>query len=479
MKDSFRRLEVCFPHNHLRVEILPNHANALGSGLSLPISEEEPTRSTGLSMHRFMNRLVVLAAGFVLLTGSQTPLLAQADWIKEALGSKNKPKSRSARPDPAIAFAAQYVLVSRATVRNVEQAITRYRRMAETAPWRPIPKGPVLKLGDDGSRVKLLVRRLAISGDLPIEQARRASDHFDDAVKLATQRFQLRNGLTPSGRVNSYTRSALNVSAKRRLDQLIQNRQRLLDLLARTEGTRYVLVNIPSYELQAVSQGRLEIYSRVVLGKPLTPTPVISAKIRALNTLPYWHVPQSIARRQLIPALKKDPNYLVKQRIRVFASWGGAEIDPRAVNWWAPQGQRYVFRQEPGPQNALGLLRLDMPNKHIVYMHDTPLKPLFDYHLRPYSAGCVRVQTVFDVGEWLLRGDQNAATGQLGPLIQQRRKETIKLREPVDVHFVYISAWAGRSGITHFRPDIYRKDGQIVHTSMLGGWQTQTTSAMP
>ena len=238
-------------------------------------------------------------------------------------------------------------------------------------------------------------------------------------------------------------------------------------------------MNIPSYELQAVNDGRLEIYSRVVLGKPGTPTPVISARIRALNTLPYWHVPQSIAQRQLIPAIKKDPSYLQKQRIRVFASWGGKEIDPSTVNWWAPQGQRFVFRQDPGPQNALGLLRLDMPNKHIVYMHDTPLKQLYDYHLRPYSAGCVRVQTVFDVGEWLLKGDQNPISGQLNSIVRQGQKQTIKLRAPVDVHFVYISAWASGDGQAHFRPDIYRKDGRIVQTAQVGGWQTQTVLVMP
>ena len=269
------------------------------------------------------------------------------------------------------------------------------------------------------------------------------------------------------------------MTAKHRRDQLIQNRQRIAELLERTQGRRYVFVNIPAYELQAVNGGRLEIYSRVVLGKPSTPTPAISAKIKALNTLPYWHVPQSIARRQLIPAIKKDPKYLAKQRIRVFASWGGAEIDPRSVNWWAPQGQRFVFRQDPGPHNALGLLRLDMPNKHIVYMHDTPLKQLYDYHLRPYSAGCVRVQTVFDVGEWLLHGDGSAAAGQLRSIIGQRQKQTIKLRQPVDVHFAYISAWATRDGTAHFRPDVYRKDGRIVQTAMIGGWKTQTTAVMP
>ena len=408
-----------------------------------------------------------------------TSVQAQDDWAKRAMGQGDKQSVAKANRISGQSFAARNIMISPATIANIDRALPRYERLAQSPGWPALPKGRALKLGDEGAKVKTLLRRLAATGDLNPRALRRRQASFDRAVESAVKRFQFRNGLTPSGRVNSYTRTALNVSAEHRRDQLIQNRQRLVELLQRTQGRRYVFVNIPAYELQAVNGGRLEIYSRVVLGKPSTPTPAISAKIKALNTLPYWHVPQSIARRQLIPAIKKDPNYLAKQRIRVFASWGGAEINPRSVNWWAPQGQRYVFRQEPGPHNALGLLRLDMPNKHIVYMHDTPLKQLYDYHLRPYSAGCVRVQTVFDVGEWLLHGDGSPATGQLRSIIGQRQKQTIKLRQPVDVHFAYITAWATRDGTAHFRPDVYRKDGRIIQTAMIGGWKTQTTAVMP
>ena len=432
-----------------------------------------------------MNAAIAYRASlFVMLmaigTVSSTPSLAQSDWISKAIGKRPTTESRHAQTPVASAFASRNLLISRATLSNIDRTLARYDQLAARKPWAAIPKGrAALRLGDQGSRVRLLVQRLVATGDLAPQAAARVRDSFDGRVKNALQRFQIRHGLTPSGRVNSYTRSALNASAKQRRDQLVQNRQRIAELLARTEGRRYVLVNIPSYELQAVNDGRLEIYSRVVLGKPGTPTPVISARIRALNTLPYWHVPQSIAQRQLIPAIKKDPSYLQKQRIRVFASWGGKEIDPSTVNWWAPQGQRFVFRQDPGPQNALGLLRLDMPNKHIVYMHDTPLKQLYDYHLRPYSAGCVRVQTVFDVGEWLLQSDQSPASGQLNSIIRQGQKQTLKLRTPVDVHFVYISAWASADGQAHFRPDVYRKDGQVVQSAQVGGWQTQTVLVMP
>ncbi len=424
-------------------------------------------------------KVMPVLLGLSLAATSSMRVSAQEDWVKRAMGQRDTIEVKGSRGIAGRPYAAQNIMISSATLANVDRALQRYERIAQSRRWPVVAKGRSLKTGDSGDRVKALIRRLAITGDIDPRLLRRKRISFDKAVETAVKRFQIRNGLTPSGRVNSYTRAALNVTAVHRRDQLIQNRQRIAALLERTRGRRYVFVNIPAYELQAVNGSRLEIYSRVVLGKPSTPTPAISAKIKALNTLPYWHVPQSIARRQLIPAIKKDPNYLAKQRIRVFASWGGAEIDPRSVNWWAPQGQRYVFRQDPGPHNALGLLRLDMPNKHIVYMHDTPLKQLYDYHLRPYSAGCVRVQTVFDVGEWLLHGDASPAAGQLRSIIRQRDKQTIKLQEPVDVHFAYISAWATGDGTAHFRPDVYRQDGRIIQTAMSGGWTTQTTAVMP
>ena len=145
----------------------------------------------------------------------------------------------------------------------------------------------------------------------------------------------------------------------------------MAELLPHTQGRPYVLVNVPSYELQVVAQGQVLLYSRVVVGKTATQTPTVRATIRAVDLMPYWHVPPGIAERAIIPAVRKDPTYLARERIRVFSAWGGVEIDPATVNWHAPQASRYVFRQDPGPHNALGLVRIDMPNNFTVYMHDT------------------------------------------------------------------------------------------------------------
>ena len=387
-------------------------------------------------------------------------------------------RRRTDRHAPPV-FLQDHQLVSEHALKALAGAIRRYQAIAAAGGWKPLNKGTRIKAGDTGAQVKRLRRRLAMTGDLAVRQVKRGSATFDPQLVKALKRFQVRHGLTPSGRMNRLTVRALNVSAAVRLEQLLQSRQRIASLLTLTKGTQYVLVNIPAYELQAVRNDKVELASRVVVGKPTTPTPVIVASIRALNPLPYWHVPESIARRQLIPALKKDPKYLAKQRIRVFASWGGTEIDPRQVNWWAPQGQRYVFRQEPGPQNALGLVRVDMPNKHIVYMHDTPLKKLYNYYLRPYSAGCIRVQRVFELADWLRRNDGQDVREGFRQIVDRAERQTIKLARPVPIYLVYINAWASQPSVAHFRRDIYQHGDAGPPAPVTQGWTATVQSVMP
>ena len=180
------------------------------------------------------------ASLFVMLmtigTVSSTPSLAQSDWISKAIGKRPTTESRHAQTPVAPAFASRNLLISRATLSNIDRTLARYDQLAARKSWTGIPKGRALRLGDQGSRVRLLVQRLVATGDLAPQAAARVRDSFDGQVKNALQRFQIRHGLTPSGRVNSYTRSALNASAKQRRDQLVQNRQRIAELLARTEG---------------------------------------------------------------------------------------------------------------------------------------------------------------------------------------------------------------------------------------------------
>ncbi len=336
------------------------------------------------------------------------------------------------------------------------RAIELYRRIAAGTRLEPLPNRITLRAGDNRAEVAILAQRLLATGDLRTRP--RDPYLFDVSIEDAVKRYQLRNGVEPTGIVYGITQRLLNVPIETRLKQLELNLTRLQALNAKTASLpKYIVMNAASFELQGIARGRVEVTSRTIAGKRATPTPEVHASVQAVNTLPYWHVPGTIARAQLIPAVRKDPAYLMKEHIRVFSTFGGEEIDPSTINWFGDEANRYVFRQDFGPHNALGLLRFDMPNKHIVYMHDTPMKPLFNSYERAFSAGCVRLHNWIGVAEWLLNDQPQWGRAALEGEIAGGRQRTIKLTKPVPVFFTYLTAWVD-NGVVHFRNDLYNRD---------------------
>jgi murein L,D-transpeptidase YcbB/YkuD len=282
---------------------------------------------------------------------------------------------------------------------------------------------------------------------------------LDADTEAGLQRFQSRHGLRASGRVDRSTLQALNVPPAARLAQLRINYSRIRDLLALKLDDRYVLVNAPGFQAEAVSRNVVEVRHRVIAGKPERQTPVVAASIRALNFFPYWRVPESIANLDVIPRLVKEPDYLQKEHIRVLTgSFVGPEIDVTNVDWRTVDATKLRFRQDPGPHNALGLVRIDMPNEHGVYMHDTPMKQLFDQRSRAFSAGCVRVQDVFGLAAWIARDEPGMSRQRIEEIVQGGQPVDITLTRPISVAFAYVTAWVEDDGRLIFRPDVYGKD---------------------
>ena len=280
-------------------------------------------------------------------------------------------------------------------------------------------------------------------------------------MTAAVRRFQRRHGLRPTGRIERSTYPALNMTVEERLAQLRLNLGRLRELMATRTEDRYILVNIPAFQLEAVERFEVQQRHRVIVGRTERQSPSVNATVRALNFFPYWRVPESVAHLDLIPRLKKEPDYLAKEKIRVLAG-DGTELDPGRVDWGAPDAMKLKFRQDPGPQNALGLVRIDMPNADNVYMHDTPMKVLFDQRSRAFSAGCVRVQGVFDLVNWIARYEPGwEQPGQAQAIVDAGQPLDVNLSRPLPVHFTYITAWAERDGDVEFRPDIYGRDGAV------------------
>ncbi len=349
---------------------------------------------------------------------------------------------------------------SEAMLEAMSTAIGRLEQLAASGGWPEVPAGKLMRVNEDDPRVPLLRRRLRISGDLP-KTALYKSETFDSELEEAVKRFQLSHGLRPTGRIEKSVYPVLNVTAQQRVQQLKLNYDRLRALMAGGPEERYVLVNVPAFQLEAVERSEVQLRHRVIVGRGGRDTPDVKAQIKALNFFPFWRVPDSIATLDLVPLLQKDPEYLEREGIRVFAGYNGAEVDRKTIDWFSPAVANYKFKQDPGDKNALGLVRIDMSNEHGVYLHDTPMKKLFEQRSRPFSAGCVRVQDVFQLAEWLARYEVGwEQPGQVQNVLTGGQALDLNLTRPVPVYFAYITAWADPStGKLEFRPDIYGRDG--------------------
>lgn len=334
-------------------------------------------------------------------------------------------------------------------------AIITYQDIVANGGWPVVPAGEVLRLGMRSPTVVTLRQRLIASYDL--DPAAGLSDTFDSYVDAAVRRFQARHGIPADGIVGATTFAALNVPAPVRLAQLENNRDRLRSLVSTTTN-RYVLVNLPAAEIEAVENGVVVSRHTAVVGKVDRASPLLTSEIYQVNFNPFWTVPASIIERDLIPLMQREPNYLTDQGIHMYDAQG-REVLPQSVDWYSNEATRYTFRQDPGDLNALGSVRINFHNQYSVYMHDTPNKTLFGNDYRFESSGCVRVQNVRELITWLLRDTPGWSRTQIESVLASGERTDAQLRTTVRVYFAYISAWAMENGVVHFREDIYGYDG--------------------
>jgi len=342
------------------------------------------------------------------------------------------------------------------SVAAMQDAIARYQYIQNRGGWQKIPQGQTLVIGSQGQRVVLVRERLEVTGDLAYAKKKR--DKFDVALEAAVRKFQLRTGLRANGAVDERARQALNVPALARLQTLEINLPRVKKL-SRGLGSRYVVVNVPAAEIEAVEDGY--VYSRhvAVVGKADRQTPDVASRITQLNFNPYWHVPRSIIRKDLLPMIRKNPKYLKEQKIRIYKQYNGPEIDASTIDWENVTETTYLFRQDPGKGNSMGSVKINFPNKHAVYLHDTPTKNLFGQNLRFHSSGCVRVDKVHVLTEWLLRSNEGWDRERIDSTAVAGERNDVSLKRSVPLRMIYMTAWAKADGTIHFRPDMYNRDG--------------------
>jgi murein L,D-transpeptidase YcbB/YkuD len=340
------------------------------------------------------------------------------------------------------------------------KASERYATIADSGGWPVIPFA--LRPGAKGKTVAMLRQRLAAEGDLDPAKAvdTAAAIVWDDELTTAVKHFQMRMGLRRTGIVAGATLKAMNISARERFKQLASSAQRLAGGNF-SFGDRYVAVNLPSTSVEAVENGKVAHHYVAIVGDIEHPSPEISAHISVINLNPTWTVPTSIIKKEIIPHMQRDPGYLTRAKIRILDG-SGAEVDPARIDWNSQRAVNYTLRQDSGASNSLGAIRIGMPNKLAVYMHDTPSKRLFGADYRFLSHGCVRVQGVYDLAEWLLQGTPNVAApwdkAALEAKVKAGAREDVKLTKSVPVIWVYMTGWADSDGVVNFRDDVYGVD---------------------
>jgi murein L,D-transpeptidase YcbB/YkuD len=336
--------------------------------------------------------------------------------------------------------------------------LAEYREIAAQGGWPAVPAGDTLKPGKDAPRVADLRAYLAAVGDFAGDPDD-PSTVFDDDLKAAVERFQARHGLDVDGAVGPATLKAINTPIEDRIATMELNMERrrwMQDDL----GQRYVFVNLADQFLKVVEDGRTIHTARTVVGKPYTRTPVFTETMKYVVINPDWTVPSSIARNEYLPKLKQSPGVLSSQNIRVFA--GGEAVDPFAVNWsgMSKSDFRYTLRQDPGPGNALGVIKFMFPNPYNIYIHDTPSKGLFARSTRTFSHGCMRVQNPIELGAVIL-GPQGWTADKIRAVVASGKKTVVSLDKPIPVHVTYLTAWVNKDGTVNFRDDVYGRDERL------------------
>jgi murein L,D-transpeptidase YcbB/YkuD len=434
-----------------------------------------------------MRATIIVAAVLALACG---PVLGQSGGTPAA---KPQPAAKTAQPPanaastPEMRSAAELALSSDpvfddGTYLRIKDALLSYSAMQVRGGWPALPADAKLVPGSSGPAVALLRQHLVISDDM--SEAKWAGDAYDNDLVEAVKRFQLRHGLDVTGSVGAQTLKALNVPIGDRIKQLEASLERLQGMDF-TFAERYVVVNIPAAFVEAVANGKVERRYRVIVGQIDKPSPTLSVYITAIDLNPTWTVPLSITKNEIMTHMRRDPSYLARMHMRVLGAHD-EDIDPSTIDWSSDRSPNFTVRQDAGTWNALGFLKIDMPNPYSVYMHDTDTRKLFANDYRFDSHGCTRVDNVRDLAAWILQdGPPGWDRAAIDAGIATGVSKVINLPRKIPVAWVYLTGWVSRDGTVEFRDDVYKHDESLDRAGLdqalnSGGFvQPQASAAQP
>lgn len=327
--------------------------------------------------------------------------------------------------------------------KKLQNYLSKYIEIDKNRNWGDTIEKPktVLKKGMEDERVAIIKQKLFLLGDLQVTDS---SNIFDSTLVSAVKKFQRRMGLTIDGNIGSKMMEELNIPIKERISQLLINMERARWMPA-DKDTNYILVNIPEYKMHVYDSGKNVFDIKVIVGTATNSTVIFTDKLKYIVFSPYWNVPSSIVQKEIVPALKKNPNYLAKNNMEITGKSGSLP----------------VVRQKPGPNNSLGLVKFLFPNSFNIYFHDTPNHDLFTATNRSFSHGCIRLSEPKKLAQYLLRNDSAWTSQKIDSCMHLQKEKWITLDKPIPVFIVYFTAWVDKDGSLNFRKDIYGHDAKM------------------
>jgi L,D-transpeptidase YcbB len=341
---------------------------------------------------------------------------------------------------------------------RLRNALGVHRAVSAKGGWPQLPLTLKLKPGQKNPQVTALATRLAASSDYRGSVPQGNSGVYSPALQEAVKAFQRRHGLTADGVIGRDVVAEMNVPVERRIAQIQMNMERWR-WLPRDLGERYILVNIPEMRLDVVEGEEVPLTMKVVVGKPDSQTPIFNDEMTYVVFSPYWNVPETIAQDETLPAVLKDPGFLTRNNMDVVDKAGNT-VDPSSID--LSDAAAYRFRQRPGTDNSLGLVKFMFPNQFNVYLHDTPADSLFERAARSLSHGCVRVEQPEELARYVLRDQPEWTAERIADAMHGGEEKTVKLKAPLPVYLGYWTARANPDGTVQFRRDVYDVDSRLT-----------------
>lgn len=349
------------------------------------------------------------------------------------------------------------------------KAINDLEKVVQSGDYVKLPEFKSLRIGDQSEIVKILRQRLIQSNDLSKtcdKEINSCEEIFDEDLKNAVISFQKTHGLFADGIVGLQTQRFLNTSAKDKIKQIRLNLERMR-WLPRDFGEKYILINIPDYRLKMIENNEIKLNMAVVVGETKHPTPIFSDNMSYIVLNPNWNIPESIAKKEILPKLLKDPNYLASKGIDIYQGWHKdsekvetTEILDTLILQDVQGVPNFRFTQGPGDENPLGRMKFMFPNKHAVYLHDTPAKSLFNNARRAYSHGCIRLSKPQELLTTIINEDKTINSERVNQILSEdiEKEKAIGLSKKIPVHIIYLTTFVDENGKLQFREDIYNYD---------------------